>query len=67
MAKLNNEQVVNLIQEKMKEKDEVIREQQVQIQELQERISELESRIPELEKAGQERDDLIEKLSQVLD
>jgi prefoldin subunit 5 len=67
MAKLSNEQVVNLIHEKMKEKEEVIREQQMQIQELQERISELEARIPELEKAEKERDDLIEKLSQVLE
>ena len=67
MAKLTNEQVVNLIQEKMKERDEVIREQQIQIHELQERISELEARIPELEKAEKERDDLIDKLSQVLE
>ena len=67
MGKLSNEEIIAMVQEKLKEKNEVIREQQIQIQEQQERIAELESKISELHQTEKDREELIEKLSKVLD
>jgi septal ring factor EnvC (AmiA/AmiB activator) len=67
MPRVSNDQVVKMIQEKLGEKNEVIKEQQMQIQELQEKLAELESHIAGLQKAEKEREELIDKLTQVLE
>ena len=67
MTKISNEEIISMVQEKLKEKNEVIREQQIQIQELQERISELENKKMEFDQIEKDREDLILKITEMLD
>ncbi len=67
MGKLSNEEIIAMVKEKVNEKNDVIREQQIQIQELQERIAELESKVSEFEQTEKDREELINKLSEVLE
>ena len=67
MAELNNEQVVEMIKEKIDEKNEVIKEQQLQIQDLENQILELQERLEGHQKAADERDALVESISEALE
>jgi len=74
VAQLSNQEVVSRIQQKMQEKDEVIREQMVQLEEKEqslkqrdELIQELQERISQLEKSAQAREELVSSLSVLLD
>jgi len=64
---MTNEQLIALVKEKIQEKNEVITEQQLQIQELQEKITTLEEEIAQMKKAAAEREDLVSKLSEILE
>lgn len=67
MAKSSNDDIVQMIKEKMVEKNEIIREQQIQIQELQTKFQELELLVEELEKKASSHDDLVQRLNEVLE
>ncbi len=73
-AKLSNEEIVQRVLQKIKEKDEVILAQQIQLEEkdqdLKKRddmIQELQERINELESSARAREELMTQLSAVLD
>ena len=61
------EEVVRKIQAKIAEQNEVIREQQVQIQEQVARIQELEASVEMLNSAENEKNDILQKLSELVD
>lgn len=74
LMEITNEQVILRVQQKIKEKDEVIQELMTQLEEkeqsLKERdqlIQELQERINQLEKSAENREQLIAALNQVLD
>jgi len=74
MADLSNEEIIQRVQEKLTEKNEVIREQLIQLQQKEEslqekdrRIQELEAKIAALEQGAGSRDDLIKRLNEVLE
>ena len=64
---LSSEEILKKIQAKLAEQNEVIREQQVQIQEQQARIAELEQRLESLNAAEAERNDMLNKLAELID
>jgi hypothetical protein len=61
------EEILKKIQAKIGEQNEVIREQQIQIQEQQARIQELEGRIEQLAAVENERNDILSKLSEMVE
>jgi peptidoglycan hydrolase CwlO-like protein len=60
-------ELIQKIQAKMAEQNEVIREQQIQIHEHQEKISELEQKIQELTTAENERNEMLSKLAELVE
>ena len=64
---MTNEQLIAMIKEKIEEKNEVIREQQIQMQGLQDKVSELEQEISSVKKTRQEHEDLVKKISEILE
>ena len=67
MGKSSNEDLVAKIQEKMSEKNEIIKEQQIQIQELQTKLQDFELQMEGLQKKASTHDDLVQRLSEVLE
>ena len=67
MAKISNEEIIKKVLAKMAEKDEIIKEQQLQIQGLQTTIQDLESKLKQAESSAASHDDLLTRLSEVLD
>ncbi|MBM3333733.1 hypothetical protein FJY63_03640 [Candidatus Sumerlaeota bacterium] len=61
------EQVLAMVQEKIKEKNEVIREQQLQIQELQQRIVELEGLLAAQRAQPSTPAELLKKISEIVE
>ena len=64
---ISNEQLIAMIKEKIEEKNEVIREQQIQMQELQDKIGELELEVSAVKKTKQEHEELVKKISEILE
>ena len=64
---ITNEQLIAMIKEKIEEKNEVIREQQIQMQELQDKIGLLEQEVSAVKKTKQEHEDLVKKISEILE
>ncbi len=78
---LTNEEIIELVQEKIKEKEEVINQQQEEILELNTKVDKLEEQVAAVEKekedmknqlneAGEsaaQREDLIQKLYDILE
>jgi len=64
---ITNEQLIAMIKEKIEEKNEVIREQQIQMQELQDKIGELELEVAAVKKTKQEHEELVKKISEILE
>lgn len=70
---INKDDILNMVQARIKEKEEVIEEQMKQIQqldgdrkELQDKVAELQLRVEELEGVVKEADELKEQLAQIL-
>ena len=66
-ATLTTDEIVKKIQGRIAEQNEVIREQQIQIQEQQAKIMELEQKLEGLQAAETERNDLISRLSELVE
>ena len=66
-ATLSTDEIVKRIQGRIAEQNEVIREQQVQIQEQQAKIIDLEQKLEALQSADSERNELISKLSELIE
>lgn len=64
---MNSEEIVQKIQAKLAEQNEVIREQQIQIHDQQQRIYELEAQIQTLSGADAERQAMLNKLAELVD
>jgi len=64
---VSNDQIVNFVQEKIAEKNEVIREQQLQIQDLQQKIAGLEQLLDAAHHQATDRDELFKKISAIAD
>jgi len=64
---MSADQILSLVKEKIQEKNEVIKEQQIQIQELQEKCGALEEENNKLKIAAREHEDLVKKISEILD
>jgi uncharacterized protein (DUF3084 family) len=56
-----------MIKEKIKEKNEVIREQQIQMQDLQDKIGQLEQEVSAVKKTKQDHEELVKKISEILE
>ena len=67
MALMTNDELISMVKEKISEKDEVIKEQQIQIQELQEQLGTLETEMADLKKVEFNREELVKKLSAILE
>ena len=68
MSAMTNEDIIKVVQEKLAEKNEVIKEQQMQIVELQEQIENLEAKVSTLEEAkDHDKEELVKRLNEVLD
>jgi len=61
------EQILSMVKEKIQEKNEVIKEQQIQIHDLQEKNLALEEEMNNLRKAAKEHEDLVKKISEILE
>jgi uncharacterized coiled-coil DUF342 family protein len=64
---VNGEEIVKLVQEKIAEKNEIIREQQMQIQELSQRIAELEQSVVDAREQASNQEDLYRKIAAIVD
>ena len=64
---VTNEEIIKLVQEKVEEKNAVIREQQSQIHDLQQKVADLEQQLNEAHKQAADREELFKKLSEVVD
>jgi cell division protein FtsL len=64
---VSNDQIVSFVQEKIAEKNEVIREQQLQIQDLQQKIADLERQLDETRAHAADREELFKKISAIVD
>ncbi len=78
---ITNEEIVKLVQEKIAEKNEVIREQQLQIQDLQQQLAErdealnalraqladAQKQLAEVREQAADREELYRKLAEVVD
>ena len=68
MTPPSNEEIIGMIQEKMREKNDIIKEQQMQIQELQAKVEDLESKLSDIENSSRKtQEELYQKLSEVLE
>ncbi len=65
--KLNSDDIVQKIQAKLAEQNEVIRDQQIQIHEQQERITELEEQLQGMSGADEERQSMLSRLAELVD
>jgi len=64
---VTNDQIVSFVQEKLAEKNDVIREQQLQIQDLQQKIAALEQELLNVQAHAADREELLKKLSAIVD
>lgn len=64
---MNSDEIIQKIQAKMAEQNEVIRDQQIQIHDQQERINELEEQIRNVSGADEEREAMLVKLAELVD
>ena len=64
---VNGDEIVKLVQEKIAEKNEVIKEQQMQIQDLSQRIAELEQSLVEAREQASNQEDLYRKIASIVD
>jgi len=64
---MSADQILSLVKEKIQEKNEVIKEQQMQIQELQEKCSAVDEEINRLKQGAKEHEELVRKISEILD
>lgn len=65
--KLNSDDIVQKIQAKLAEQNEVIRDQQIQIHDQQERIAELEEQLQGMSGADEERQSMLSRLAELVD
>lgn len=61
------EELIQKVQAKMAEQNEVIREQQVQIQDQQTKIDELQAQVDSSKTATQDRDNIMSKLAELVE
>lgn len=66
-ATMTPSEIIQKIQARLTEQNEVIREQQVQIQEQQAKIIELEQKLEALQNAESERSELMTKLAELVE
>lgn len=64
---MNSQEIIEKIQAKIAEQNEVIREQQIQIHDQQLRITELETQIASMSGADEERQAMLSKLAELVD
>ena len=64
---MSAEQILAMVKEKIQEKNEVIKEQQMQIQELQDKNASLEGEVNSLRASAKEHEDLVKRISEVLE
>ncbi len=64
---MNSDDIVQKIQAKLAEQNEVIRDQQIQIHEQQERITELEEQLLGMSGADEERQSMLSRLAELVD
>ncbi len=64
---MNSEEIIQKVQAKLAEQNEVIREQQIQIHDQQQRISDLEAQVQALTGADEERQAMFNKLAELVD
>lgn len=64
---MNSDEIVEKIQAKLAEQNEVIRDQQIQIHEQQQRIAELEDQLNNMSGADEERQAMLSRLAELVD
>lgn len=64
---MNSDDIIQKIQAKLAEQNEVIRDQQIQIHEQQERIAELETQMQGMSGADEERQAMLSRLAELVD
>lgn len=64
---MNSDELIQKIQAKLAEQNDVIREQQIQIHEQQQRIEELEEQVTSMSSADAERNAVLSKLAELVD
>jgi len=64
---MNSDEIIQKIQAKLAEQNEVIRDQQIQIHEQQQRIEELEEKVRSMSSADEERQAVLSKLAELVD
>jgi hypothetical protein len=64
---MNSDEIIQKIQAKLAEQNEVIRDQQIQIHEQQQRIQELEDQVKTMSSADAERHAVLSKLAELVD
>ncbi len=64
---LSSDEILKKVQVKLAEQNEVIREQQVQIQEQQTKIGELEQKLESLSSAESDRNEMLNRLAEMVD
>lgn len=64
---MNSDDIVQKIQAKLAEQNEVIRDQQIQIHDQQERIAELEEQLQGMSGADEERQSMLSRLAELVD
>lgn len=64
---MNSDEIIQKIQAKLAEQNEVIRDQQIQIHDQQERITELEEQLKGMSGADDERQAMLSKLAELVD
>lgn len=64
---MNSDEIIQKVQAKLAEQNEVIREQQIQIHEQQQRIAELEAQIQTMSGADEERQSILNRLAELVD
>lgn len=64
---MNSQEIIEKIQAKIAEQNEVIREQQIQIHDQQQKIAELEVQVAAMSGADEERQAMLKKLAELID
>ena len=64
---MNSQEIIEKIQAKIAEQNEVIREQQIQIHDQQQKIVELEAQVATMAGADEERQAMLNKLAELID
>lgn len=64
---MNSDELIQKIQAKLAEQNEVIRDQQIQIHEQEQRIQELEEQVKSMSNADAERQSVLSKLAELVD